>query len=43
MSAEKCDSAVCLGKIAYGCIANCKHARSHNERTSDCMMFYCVN
>jgi hypothetical protein len=38
MSSEEGDSATCLGKIAFGCIANCEHARSH---TSDCHMFHC--
>lgn len=41
MRANDGDSATCMGKIAFGCTANCKHARSHIERTPDCYMFHC--
>jgi len=41
INAEEGDSAVCIGKIAWGCLVDCKHARSHKERTSDCRMGYC--
>lgn len=41
MSAGEGDSAVCLGKIIYGCLANCIHSRSHSGRVRDCKPFYC--
>lgn len=41
MSAGEGEPAVCIGNLAYGCIADCPHRKKHYKRTGGCRMFYC--
>lgn len=39
LEAESGDSSMCLGAIAWGCIADCKHRKSHTKE--NCRKFFC--